>query len=77
MLLGELSEVMMIGKLIRMLVGRSLAKKRGLSGAAGAAAGLLAPVVLKRVGSVAARGAAAAARKRRDRRRPVYIRRIG
>ncbi len=66
----------MIGKLIRMLVGRSLAKKRGYSGVAGAAAGLLAPVVLKKVGSLAHKGGSAAVRKRRERRAPKYIRRI-
>ena len=65
----------MIGKLIRMLIGRRLAKKRGLSGAAGAAAGLIAPVVIKKVGSVAVKGGSAALSRRRQRRAPKYIRR--
>jgi hypothetical protein len=46
----------MIGKLIRALVGRSMARKHGLSGAAGAAAGLLAPFVVKKSASLIAKG---------------------
>lgn len=67
----------MIGKMVRMLIGRSLARKRGLSGAAGAAAGLLAPLVLKRAGSLIASGGKAAVRARRRRREPTYLARIG
>ena len=63
----------MIGKLIRMLIGRRRAKKRGLSGAAGAAAGLIAPVVIKKVGSVAVKSGSAALSRRRQRRAPKYI----
>lgn len=67
----------MIGKLVRMLVGRSMARKRGLSGAAGAAAGLLAPLVIKQAGSLLANGSKAAVRARRRRREPTYLGRIG
>ena len=63
----------MIGKVVRMLVGRSMAKKRGFSGAAGAAAGLLAPFVLKRAGSLLAKGGSAAKARRRRRREPKYL----
>lgn len=63
----------MIGKIVRMLVGRSIAKKRGFSGAAGAAAGLAAPFVLKRAGSMVRKGGSAAAEARRRRRAPRYL----
>ncbi len=63
----------MIGKVVRMLVGRSLARKRGFSGAAGAAAGLIAPFVLKKAGKLVKRGGSAAAEKRRRRREPEYL----
>ena len=67
----------MIGKVVRMLVGRSMARRRGLSGAAGAAAGLLAPIVLRRVGSLLAKKGSVAREARRRRREPNYLRRIG
>ena len=63
----------MIGKVARMLIGRSMARKRGLSGAAGAAAGLIAPFVLKKAGLLVKKGGAAAAEKRRRRREPTYL----
>ncbi len=66
----------MIGKAIGMFVGRSLAKKRGLSSAAGAAAGLIAPSVLKRIGAAALKSGGAAIEARRQRRAPKYLRRI-
>ncbi len=66
----------MIGKVIGMFVGRSLAKKRGLNSAAGAAAGLIAPAVLKRIGAVALKSGGAAVEARRQRRAPKYLRRI-
>jgi|GEM_PF-4276201 len=66
----------MISKLIRALVGRSMAKKRGLSGAAGAAVGLLAPLVIKRSASLVKKGAAARIEARRRRRAPNYLRKI-
>jgi hypothetical protein len=66
----------MIGKLIRALVGRSMAKKRGFSGAAGAAAGLLAPLVIKRSAGFVKKGGKAAIEARRRRRVPSYMRRI-
>ena len=66
----------MIGKLIRALVGRSMARKRGFSGAAGAAVGLLAPLVIKRGASLVRKGGSAALEARRRRRAPNYMRRI-
>ena len=62
----------MIGKVVRMLVGRSIARKRGFSGAAGAAIGLLAPVVLKRAGKAVARRRAA----KKERQAPKYLENI-
>jgi hypothetical protein len=66
----------MIGKVVRMLVGRSMARKRGFSGAAGAAAGLLAPFVLRRAGSMLAKRRSIAREARRERREPKYLDRI-
>jgi hypothetical protein len=65
-----------IGKLVRALIGRSIAKRHGYSGTAGAVAGLLAPTIIKRGGSLLARGGAAAREGRRRRRGPKYMRRI-
>ena len=65
----------MIGKLVRMIVGRSMAKKRGYSGAAGAAAGLLAPFLIKKVAGLARKSGSAALEARRERREPKYLRR--
>ena len=66
----------MIGKLIRALVGRSMAKKRGFNPYAGAAVGLLAPIVIKRGGSLIRKGGPAAVEARRRRRGPQYLRKI-
>lgn len=63
----------MIGKLIRALVGRSVARKHGMSGAAGAAAGLIAPFVVKKGASLLASGGHRALEARRRRRAPRYI----
>ncbi len=63
----------MIGKLIRALVGRSMARKHGLSGAAGAAAGLLAPFVVKKSASLIAKGGHRVVEARRRRRAPRYL----
>jgi len=63
----------MIGKLIRALVGRSVARKHGLSGAAGAAAGLIAPFVIRKGASLLARGGHRAVEARRRRRAPRYL----
>lgn len=65
----------MIGKLIRIAAGRSLARKRGYSGAAGAAAGLLAPFVIKWAAGLIKKGASSAAAARRRGRPPKYLRR--
>lgn len=63
----------MIGKLLRMLLGRSIARRNGLSGAAGAAAALIAPVVLKRVGKTVRKRRSAAKARRREREAPKYV----
>ena len=63
----------MIGKLIRALVGRSVARKHGLSGAAGAATGLIAPFVIRKGASLLARGGHRAVEARRRRRAPRYL----
>lgn len=63
----------MIGKLIRALIGRSVARRHGLSGAAGAAAGLLAPFVVKKGASLLSRGGHRAVEARRRRRAPRYL----
>jgi hypothetical protein len=65
--------MMMIGKLIRMLVGRSMAKKRGYSGLAGAAAGLVAPALFKHGASAIGKTGSAALAARRRRREPNYL----
>jgi hypothetical protein len=63
----------MIGKVARMLAGRSLAKKKGYSGGAGAVAGLMAPFVMKRVFSLIGKAGGAAAKAKRRRSRPKYL----
>jgi len=70
-------ERLMIGKVVRMLVGRSIARKRGFSGAAGAAVALLAPVILKKAGGVIAKRRAAKKVRREEQRAPKYIDKIG
>ena len=67
----------MIGKVVRMLVGRSIARKRGFSGAAGAMVALLAPVVLKKAGSAIAKRRAAKKARREEQRAPKYLDKIG
>ena len=67
----------MIGKVARMLVGRSMARKRGLSGAAGAAIALLAPVVLKQAGKAMAKRRAASRDAKREQQMPKYLETIG
>ena len=64
----------MIGKLIRMLVGRSVARKRGYPGLAGAAAGLIAPALIKRSASLLGKGASAALAAKRRGTAPKYLR---
>ena len=63
----------MIGKVARMLAGRSVARKRGYSAGAGAVAGLLAPFVIKRVLSLMGKVGSAAADARRRRKGPEYL----
>jgi hypothetical protein len=73
---ADLLENKMIGKMIRMLVGRSMAKKRGYSGLAGAAAGLVAPVLLKHGASAIGKTGSAALAARRGRKEPQYLRSV-
>ena len=63
----------MIGKVVRMLVGRSIARKNGFSGAAGAAAALIAPAVLKRIGKAVKKRRSAAKARRQEREAPKYV----
>jgi len=56
-----------------MLAGRSMAKKRGYSGGAGAVAGLLAPFVVKKAFSLLGKAGSAAADARRRRKGPEYL----
>lgn len=63
----------MIGKVVRMLVGRSIARKRGYSGAAGAAIGLIAPIVLKRAGSALMKRRAFRRERKLEQQAPKYI----
>ena len=63
----------MIGKVVRMLVGRSMARKRGYSGAAGAAIGLIAPIVLKRAGKAVAKRRAVRRERKLEQQAPKYI----
>jgi hypothetical protein len=67
----------MIGKVLRMVVGRRMARRHGLNGLAGAAAGLLAPIVLKKAGSFVAKRRAARKERKREERMPKYIDKIG
>ncbi len=63
----------MIGKVARMAIGRSMARKRGYGAGAGAVAGLLAPFVIKRVLSLLGKAGGAAADSRRRRKGPKYL----
>jgi hypothetical protein len=65
--------MIMIGKIVRMLVGRSIARKNGFSGAAGAAAGLLGPIVLKQAGSLLKKRRSVARQRRKERDAPKYL----
>ena len=65
----------MIGKLIRMLIGRSVAKKQGVNGWAGAAAALLAPVIIKKGGSMLKKRKQARHERREIERGPHYLER--
>jgi hypothetical protein len=62
----------MIGKVVRALAGRSVARRHGMSGAAGAAAGLLAPLAIKAGMSLISKAGHRAADARRVRKGPDY-----
>ena len=63
----------MIGKVVRMLVGRSVARSRGYSGVAGAAIALIAPVLVKRAGKAVAKRSAARREAKREREAPKFV----
>lgn len=65
----------MIGKLIRMLIGRSVAQKRGINGWAGAAAALIAPALIKKGGSILKKRKHARDERREIERGPHYLER--
>ncbi len=62
----------MIGKVARMMAGRSVARKLGYSAGAGAVAGLLAPFVIKKTLSLIGKAGKAAANSRRRPVEPEY-----
>jgi hypothetical protein len=63
----------MIGKVVRMLVGRSMARSRGYSGVAGAAIALVAPVLVRRAGKAVAKRTAARREAKREREAPQFV----
>ena len=67
----------MIGKMARMMAGRSLARKFGYSAGAGAVAGLLAPFVIGKALSLVGRAGKAAVKSRRRPPEPEFGRRLG
>ena len=64
----------MIGKIARAAAGRSMARKRGYSGASGAVAALLAPFAIKLAMKGASKLASKAADAKRRRQGPEYLR---
>lgn len=62
----------MIGKVVRMLVGRSMARSRGYSGAAGAVIALVAPVLVRRAGKAVAKRSAARRERKRELEAPKF-----
>jgi hypothetical protein len=63
----------MISKVVRMFIGRSVARRNGFSGFAGAAVALIAPVVLKKAGGAISRKRAAKKARREEERMPKYV----
>jgi hypothetical protein len=63
----------MIGKVMRILVGRSVARRNGFSGLAGAAVGLLAPVVIKKASGAISKRRKAKKQRREERDMPKYV----
>ncbi len=63
----------MIGKIAGAALGRSIARRRGLSPGAGAAAGLFAPFLIRKAASLIGKGLAARAERRRERRAPHFL----
>ena len=62
----------MIGKVARMMAGRSVARKLGYSAGTGAIVGLLAPYAIKKILSLAGKAGKAAAEARRQPVEPEY-----
>lgn len=67
----------MIGKVARMMAGRSVARKFGYSASAGAVAGLLAPFVIKKALALVGKAGKAAVKSRQAPVEPVYGQRLG
>jgi hypothetical protein len=67
----------MIGKVARMMAGRSLARKFGYSAGAGAVAGLLAPFVIRKALSLVGKAGKAAVKSRQGAVEPEYGQRLG
>jgi hypothetical protein len=63
----------MIGKIAGAAFGRSFARKRGFSPAAGMAMGLFAPFLIRKTLSVVGKGLSARAERRRERRAPHFV----
>ena len=67
----------MIGKVARMMAGRSVARKLGYGAGAGAVAGLLAPFVIRKALSLAGKAGKSVAKARRRPVEPEYGKRLG
>ncbi len=62
----------MIGKVARMMAGRSVARKLGYSAGAGAVAGLIAPFVIRKTLSLVGKAGKAAVKSRQRPVEPEY-----
>ncbi len=63
----------MIGKVVRMLVGRKVARSNGYSGLAGAAIALIAPVVIKKAGGAINKKRKERKQRREERDMPKFV----
>jgi hypothetical protein len=67
----------MIGKVARMMAGRSAARKLGYGAGAGALVGLVAPFAIKKTLSLIGKAGKAAVETRRGSVKPEYGKRLG
>jgi hypothetical protein len=67
----------MIGKVARMMAGRTVARKLGYGAGAGAVAGLVVPFVIRKALSLVGKAGKAAANSRRRPAEPEYGKRLG